>query len=86
MQHALPDDPSSLSKWQKRVGAERLEKLLEATLHTALAMKAVRPQEFQQVNVDTTVSGRRRGCPRRPPTPPDERFRIRRFLWKMPIG
>ncbi len=28
---------------------------MQATLHTALAMKAVRPQEFQQVNVDTTV-------------------------------
>ena len=55
MQHELPIDPSSLSKWRKRVGTERLEKLLEATLHTALAMKAVRPQEFQQVNVDTTV-------------------------------
>jgi IS5 family transposase len=55
MQHELPIDPSSLSKWRKRVGAERLEKLLEATIHTALAMKAVRPQEFQQVNVDTTV-------------------------------
>ena len=55
MQHDLPIDPSSLSKWRKRVGAERLEKLLEATLHTVLAMKAVRPQEFQQVNVDTTV-------------------------------
>jgi IS5 family transposase len=55
MQHELPIDPSSLSKWRKRVEAERLEKLLEATLHTALAMKAVRPQEFQRVNIDTTV-------------------------------
>jgi transposase, IS5 family len=55
MQHELPIDPSSLSKWRKRVGAERLEKLLETTLRTALAMKAVRPQEFQKVNVDTTV-------------------------------
>jgi IS5 family transposase len=55
MQHELPIDPSSLSKWRKRVGAERLEKLLEATLHTALAMKAVRPQEFQRVSIDTTV-------------------------------
>ena len=35
MQHDLPIDPSSLSKWRKRVGTERLEKLLEATLHTA---------------------------------------------------
>ena len=55
MQHELPIDPSSLSKWRKRVGAERLEKLLEATIQTALAMKALRPQELQQVNVDTTV-------------------------------
>jgi len=55
MQHELPIDPSSLSRWRKRVGAERLEKLLEATIHTALAMKAIRPQDFQKVNVDTTV-------------------------------
>jgi IS5 family transposase len=32
-----------------------LEKLLEATIHAALAMKALRPQELEQVNVDTTV-------------------------------
>jgi IS5 family transposase len=44
MQHELPIDPSSLSRWRKRVGAERLEKLLEVTIHTALAMKALRPQ------------------------------------------
>jgi IS5 family transposase len=55
MQHELPIDPSSLSKWRKRVGAERLEKLLEATIQTALAMKALRPQDLQKVNVDTTV-------------------------------
>jgi IS5 family transposase len=55
MQHELPIDPSSLSKWRKRVGVERLEKLLEATIQTAIQMKAVRPQEFQKVNVDTTV-------------------------------
>jgi transposase, IS5 family len=55
MQHELPIDPSSLSKWRKRVGVERLEKLLEATIHAALAMKAMRPQDLQQVNVDTTV-------------------------------
>jgi IS5 family transposase len=55
MQHELPIDPSSLSRWRKRVGVERLEKLLEATIHAALAMQAMRPQELQQVNVDTTV-------------------------------
>jgi IS5 family transposase len=55
MQHELPIDPSSLSRWRKRVGAERLEKLLEATIQTAIQMKALRPQELQRVNVDTTV-------------------------------
>jgi hypothetical protein len=37
------------------LGAERLEELLEGTIRTALAMQAVRPQELQQINVDTTV-------------------------------
>jgi IS5 family transposase len=55
MQHELPIDPSLMSKWRKRVGAERLETLLEATIHTGLAMKAIKPQELCQVNVDTTV-------------------------------
>jgi transposase, IS5 family len=55
MQHALPIDPSSLSRWRKRVGAERLEKLLEATIKTGLAMRAMQPQELEKVNVDTTV-------------------------------
>jgi IS5 family transposase len=55
MQHELPIDPSSLSRWRKRVGAERLEKLLEATIHAALAIGALRRQELEKVNVDTTV-------------------------------
>jgi transposase, IS5 family len=55
LQHELPIDPSSLSNRRKRVGPERLEKLLEATIHAALSMKALRPQELEQVNVDTTV-------------------------------
>jgi len=55
MQHELPIDPSSLSRWRKRVGAERLEKLLEATIHAALAIGAMRPHELQKVNIDTTV-------------------------------
>jgi transposase, IS5 family len=55
MQHELPIDPSMMSKWRKRVGTERLEKLLEATIHTAVAIKALKPHELEQVNVDTTV-------------------------------
>jgi transposase, IS5 family len=66
MQHELPIDPSSLSRWPKRVGAERLEKLLETTIKTALAMKAMRPQELEKVNVDTTVQEKAIAFP---PTP-----------------
>lgn len=55
MQHELPIDPSMMSKWRKRVGAIRLEKLLEATIHTALAMRVLKPQELAKVNIDTTV-------------------------------
>jgi len=55
MQHEPPIDSSMMSKWRKRVGAERLEKLLEMTIHTALSMKAIKPQDLTKVNVDTTV-------------------------------
>jgi len=55
MQHDPPVDSSLMSKWRKRVGAERLEQLLEATIRTAVEMKAIKPHELEQVNVDTTV-------------------------------
>ena len=55
MQHDPPIDPSMMSKWRKRVGADRLEKLLEVTIQAALAMKAIKSQELECVNVGTTV-------------------------------
>jgi len=55
MQHELPIDPSMMSKWRKRVGADRLQKLREVTISTGLAMKAIQPKELDRVNVDTTV-------------------------------
>jgi transposase, IS5 family len=55
MQHELPIDSSLMSKWRQRVGAERLEKLLETTIYTGLVIKAIKPQELEKVNVDTTV-------------------------------
>jgi len=55
MQHESPIDPSSLSRWRKRVGAERLELLLKVVVETALKMKAIKPAELEKVNVDTTV-------------------------------
>lgn len=54
-QHERPCHPTSLVKWRKRVGAEQMERLLQATLSAAKRVGALRPQEIQQVHVDTTV-------------------------------
>ncbi len=55
LQHELPLDPSSLSRWRKRVGAERLALLLKETIALAVREKQLRPQDLQRVIVDTTV-------------------------------
>lgn len=55
MQHEAPIDPSSLSRWRKRVGAERLELLLKETVELAVREKHVPKKDLQQVTVDTTV-------------------------------
>jgi len=55
LQHELPLDPSSLSRWRKRVGAERLELLLKETVDLAVRSRQLPPRELKQVTVDTTV-------------------------------
>jgi len=54
-QHELPIDPSSLTRWRKRVGAEGMEKLLKETVETAKRGKLITRRDAQRVNVDTTV-------------------------------
>ena len=53
-QHALPLDRSSMTRWRKRIGAERLELLLAETLATAERAGAVEPKHFERVTIDTT--------------------------------
>ena len=55
MQHECPIDPSSLSRWRKRVGADRLEKMLQVTIQVAMTTKLLKPAQATRVNVDTTV-------------------------------
>jgi IS5 family transposase len=55
MQHKCPINPSSLSRWRKRVGAARLEKMLEVTIQVAMKTGMLKPAEVTRVNVDTTV-------------------------------
>jgi IS5 family transposase len=54
-QHELPIDPSSLTRWRKRLGVDKLEELLKATLHTAKGEKLLTEKHVERVNVDTTV-------------------------------
>jgi transposase, IS5 family len=54
-QHELPCDPSSLTRWRKRLGPEGLETLLAATIQAGLESGAMRPSSLERISVDTTV-------------------------------
>ena len=54
-QHRPPIDPSSLTRWRKRIGEEGVEWLLTKTIEAARASGAVGEQSLEQVAVDTTV-------------------------------
>ena len=54
-QHELPIDPSSMTRWRKRLGPDKLEELLTVTIHTAKEGKLLTEKNLERVNVDTTV-------------------------------
>jgi transposase, IS5 family len=55
LQHRLPIEPSSLTRWRERIGTSGMERLLAATVEAALASGAVKPSSLERVTVDTTV-------------------------------
>jgi IS5 family transposase len=55
MQHEVPIDPSSMSRWRKRVGVDRLEAMLQETIDLARRGGHVTKHDLARVNVDTTV-------------------------------
>lgn len=55
MQHEAPIDPSSMSRWRKRVGADRLALLLKETIDLAVRTKQLPRRDLRQITVDTTV-------------------------------
>jgi IS5 family transposase len=55
LQHECPIHPSSMSRWRKRVGVERLEALLHETVALARRDGHVSQSDLERVNVDTTV-------------------------------
>src|SRR5579859_4785838 len=54
-QHSMPIDPSSMTRWRKRLGEAGAEQMLGATIEAGMKMKAIRPSQLQRINVDTTV-------------------------------
>jgi IS5 family transposase len=54
-QHELPLDRSSMSRWRKRIGAERMEALLAESLAAAQRGGAVDEKHLKRVTIDTTV-------------------------------
>jgi len=53
--HQLPVDPTSMTRWRKRIGPEDMEQLLSETLETAKRKKLLTERHMERVNVDTTV-------------------------------
>ena len=54
-QHALPLDRSSMTRWRKRIGPERIDLLLAETLAAAQRTGAVAEKHLGRVTIDTTV-------------------------------
>jgi IS5 family transposase len=54
-QHSMPIDPSSMTRWRKRLGEAGAEQMLRETIEAGMRMKAIRPAELQSLKVDTTV-------------------------------
>lgn len=54
-QYKLRIDRSSISRWRKRVDIEKLEKILQESLHVAYKTKALSPKDVRRIAVDTTV-------------------------------
>lgn len=51
-QHRLPIDPSSMTRWRKRLGARGVEKLLEQTIEAAKNGRVIKERSMERVIVD----------------------------------
>lgn len=54
-QHRFPIDPSSMTRWRKRLGARGVEKLLEQTIEAAKKGEVIKERSLERVIVDSTV-------------------------------
>ena len=54
-EHELSIDPSSMTRWRKRLGEAGAEAMLKATIDTGVQMKAISTAHVAHINIDTTV-------------------------------
>ncbi len=54
-QHRLPIDPSSMTRWRKRIGEEGVEWMLTETIEAGKRAGVVKDNDLKRVTVDTTV-------------------------------
>jgi len=47
-----------MTRWRKRLGEAGAEQMLRETIEAGMRMQAIRPQELQRLNVDTTVQSK----------------------------
>lgn len=57
-EYAAPIDPSSMTRWRKRIGKEGAEALLKQTITTGIEQRQVKRSHCERVNVDTTVQSK----------------------------
>lgn len=53
--HEFPIDPSSMTRFRKRIGDAGIEKMFKALLDTGKQMKVIKVSHLNKVNADTTV-------------------------------
>jgi IS5 family transposase len=54
-EYGAPIDPSSMTRWRKRIGTEGAEALLKQTITTGIEQGQIKRSHCERVNVDTTV-------------------------------
>lgn len=54
-QHALPIDPSQMTRWRQRIGEDGVERLLQATLTAGKTTQTITEGSLDKIIVDTTV-------------------------------
>ena len=54
-QHEFPINPSSMTRWRKKIGEQGAEQLLAQSIAAGLRTATIKPHSLDKVNVDTTV-------------------------------